>query len=337
MLTLTSLIALLLFTSFATGILLFFFKKTSFFLDIPNNRSSHIDEVPTAGGLSIVFSFLILISVMLFNGFSTNLFLILLYSCLAISILSLIDDSINLSPFLRIIFHLIIAISSIFLINDNFKILELLEEHYGLSQVFILLVLIAYLVWMTNLYNFMDGINGIAIIQSITTFFGLSFIFVELDIPFLLFLNLGLGFICLGFLPWNFPKAKIFMGDTSACFLGLIIGILSLIGLSLDFRIFWCYFLMMSFFIYDATFTLFYRLHKREKIHEAHRKHIYQLLASSLRSHTRVTVLVFLFNSLWLFPICLLYFFSVINIFAALICSFLPVMFLFIYTRSLDV
>ena len=117
MFTLINLLGFFLLTFLITGTLLFYFKKTSKFLDIPNERSSHFEAVPTAGGLSIVFSFITLISSMLLQELSLSIYLLLICSSLSISILSVIDDSLNLSALIRIIFQFLIAIFCVFLLH----------------------------------------------------------------------------------------------------------------------------------------------------------------------------------------------------------------------------
>jgi len=333
-LSLIHFIGFFLLTFIITGFLFYFFKKESIFLDIPNTRSSHNEVIPTAGGLSIVFSFVVLITLMLLYELPNQIYFLLLFSCVSISVLSFIDDFLNLSAKIRIIFQFLITLICIFSLDYFFGVISQIEGVYKLYPLLISLILLLYLVWMTNLYNFMDGINGIAASQSIVTFFALSYFVYNLNFDLFFSLNLGLAFICLGFLPWNFPKARIFMGDTSACFLGLVIGILSIIGHSLDIRIFWCYFIMMSFFIYDATFTLIYRLVRKEKLYEAHKEHLYQLISSTIRSHTKVTLIAFIYNVTWLFPICIFYFFNLLPLSVALLCSLAPIMITFIYTRK---
>ena len=171
----------------------------------------------------------------------------------------------------------------------------------------------------------MDGIDGLAGIQAITTFLISSFFFLQSGEMSLMTLNLCLGFATMGFLVWNFPVSKIFMGDSCAYFLGLIIGLFSLVSHTIDMHLFWCYMIMMAVFITDTTFTLFYRLINREKFYLAHRTHVYQLLSIKYNSHLVITLGVLFINILWLFPISYLFFIDVLGIISALLLAYIPI------------
>jgi Fuc2NAc and GlcNAc transferase len=106
-----------------------------------------------------------------------------------------------------------------------------------------------------------------------------------------------------GFLLWNFPKAKIFMGDACSGFLGLTLAILALIALKENLALFCAWIICLGFFVVDATYTLIRRLLSGYKIYDAHRSHAYQILSRTWQSHTPVTLLVTLINVIWLFPI----------------------------------
>lgn len=143
--------------------------------------------------------------------------------------------------------------------------------------------------WMVNLTNFMDGIDGIAACQGAIGCVALALLLpVEaVDLRLLLFACTA---ACLGFLVWNFPPAKIFMGDVGSTALGLVftIGILGGIrhGVAVEQLL-----LPLAPFIADASCTLMRRAWLRERLHEAHRTHLYQRLAPKWKSHLRATIL----------------------------------------------
>jgi Fuc2NAc and GlcNAc transferase len=109
----------------------------------------------------------------------------------------------------------------------------------------------------------------------------------------------------LGFLCWNFPPARIFMGDAGSGFLGIILGILSLQAAWSDPQLLWVWLILLGVFIIDATFTLLRRLLRGDKIYEAHRSHAYQFAARQMGRHLPVTLAVIVINLVWLLPIAI--------------------------------
>ncbi|CAA9891458.1 Fuc2NAc and GlcNAc transferase (fragment) [Candidatus Methylobacter favarea] len=163
-----------------------------------------------------------------------------------------------------------------------------------------------YLVWLLNLYNFMDGIDGIAGIEAITVCLGAVLLYcsgsetAELWKEVLL-LAMAVG----GFLLWNFPPARIFMGDVGSGFLGLVFGIFSIQAGWLSSQLFWSWLILLGVFIVDATWTLFCRVWRHEKIYEAHCSHAYQYAARRYGSHKAVSFGTGAINIFWLTPIAL--------------------------------
>lgn len=162
-----------------------------------------------------------------------------------------------------------------------------------------------YLVWMLNLYNFMDGIDGIAGIEAVTVCLGMSIIYALSGHAGLSWEVLMLGAAAAGFLYWNFPPAKIFMGDAGSGFLGIALGVLSIQGSWASPQLFWSWLILLGVFIVDATVTLVRRLLRRERLYEAHRSHAYQFASRHYGRHVPVTLAVGLINLVWLLPIAL--------------------------------
>jgi Fuc2NAc and GlcNAc transferase len=159
---------------------------------------------------------------------------------------------------------------------------------------------------MTNLYNFMDGINGLAALEAISVCMSMALIYwmqaTNKDvINFLIIISASTA----GFLYWNFPRAKLFMGDAGSLFLGLSLGLLAVESLTEDIRIFSAWLIMLGVFIVDASYTLFYRLITRQAVHQAHRTHAYQKIAIKFNSHTYATLAIVVINLLWLLPIAI--------------------------------
>jgi len=163
--------------------------------------------------------------------------------------------------------------------------------------------------WFINLYNFLDGIDGYA--GSEAVFLGIA--------GFLLFGGshfLVLVFAVLGFLVWNWHKAKIFMGDVGSTLLGYNIAIFTLYYANTESSNLWVWITLFGLFWFDATLTLYRRYKNDEKLSQAHKKHAYQRLTQSVWSHSRVVVFS-IFVNLILF--CLVYFIS--NVFIAFFTS----------------
>lgn len=195
-------------------------------IDVPNDRSSHSMPTPRGGGVSIVISFLLAILLLGFLGVADWTFVIALFGAgLGIATIGFLDDHGHIAARWRLLGHFAAA-SWILYWLGGFPPLLLLGTTLDMGWFGHILAAI-YLVWMLNLYNFMDGIDGIAGIEAITVCLG----------GVLLLFCLGKGLdnegiwvlavlasAVLGFLIWNFPPAKIFMGDAGSGFLGVVLG-----------------------------------------------------------------------------------------------------------------
>lgn len=273
-------------------------------IDIPNIRSSHKYPTPRGGGLSFLIIFLF--SVVLIKYFDIIQLSFNHYEFFSLGIIGLLgfcDDRISLSPYLRLIVQFIAV--CIFLIS-LLPISPLVTKILVIKGIPLNILILFYLVWLINLYNFMDGINGIASLEAVSVSLGMVFVYWLTDnldlIPKLLILVAAV----LGFLFWNFPKAKIFMGDAGSNFLGLIIGMFSVQSLMVDSQLIWSWFVLLGVFIVDASITLLRRFFNGEKIYLAHCNHAYQHLARRIGKHTPVTLLITFINIIWLLPIAIL-------------------------------
>jgi Fuc2NAc and GlcNAc transferase len=160
------------------------------------------------------------------------------------------------------------------------------------------------IVWAINLFNFMDGIDGIA---------GVEAVFVAAAGACLCAAGGGAsavsaaGFVlagsCLGFLVWNWPPAKIFLGDVGSGFLGYCLAVLTLAATRGSPAAGWIWIILLGVFLVDATVTLSRRAVRGARVHEAHRSHAYQSLARRWHSHLKVTLAVSALNLCWLLPL----------------------------------
>ncbi len=244
-----------------------------------NERSSHTTPTPHGGGIAIAIVWFIGIIYLYFiNNIDLNLFYALLVG-LIISIVSFFDDIFELSSKLRLIVQSIVAIIGLIAIEGLSSITFgfFVVENQILTNIFAFLLII----WFINLYNFLDGIDGYA---------GSEIIFLSLS-AFLLFTGnhfLILAVATLGFLIWNWHKAKIFMGDVGSTLLGYNVAIFTIFYANNEATNLWIWIILFSTFWFDATLTLFRRYKNNEKLSQAHKKHFYQRLTQSNWSHGKV-------------------------------------------------
>jgi len=163
---------------------------------------------------------------------------------------------------------------------------------------------------MLNLYNFMDGIDGIASVEAISACLGACLLYWLTGFDSLIWLPMLLAAAVLGFLFWNFPPARIFMGDAGSGFLGIILGILSVQAAWASSQLLWSWLILLGVFVVDATYTLIRRLLRGDRVYEAHRSHAYQFASRRFGRHLPVTLFVAAVNLFWLLPIsvCVAYF-----------------------------
>jgi Fuc2NAc and GlcNAc transferase len=166
---------------------------------------------------------------------------------------------------------------------------------------------VVYLVWLLNLFNFMDGTDGIAASEAIFVLLAGAFLnYHVLSDANHSAVAVVLAASTFGFILYNWSPAKIFMGDVGSGYLGIGVGGLSLIAANQDPELLWVWIILLAVFVSDATVTLIRRLLRKQKPHVAHRSHAYQHLAIRLNSHAKVALLVLAVNIAWLLPIAFL-------------------------------
>ncbi len=271
-------------------------------MDLPNARSSHAVPVPRGGGLSIVLVFLSAVVWLLQRHVvPAKLAWALVGGGIAISIVGFLDDHFRLSPRLRLIIHFLAAAWALWCFD------EMSPSHFGNSADFGGWVgrgaALIGLVWLTNLFNFMDGIDGLAGMEAVTVSGLLAFLLFRNGLHDIAQVSWMLAAASLGFLVWNWPPAKIFMGDVGSGFLGFSMGVLALFSSKAGPAFVWPWLILLAAFIVDSTVTLLRRVLSRAPWYKAHRSHAYQHAARAWRSHSKVTIAVAAINIGWLFPL----------------------------------
>ncbi len=274
-------------------------------IDNPNHRSSHRVPTPRGGGVSVVIT--ILVSFLFAyhqQWLSTDQVLALLLPAAAVASIGFLDDHGHISAKWRFLVHLSSAAIAL-VILDKLPSLQLGGWH--ISTLWLLApVYVVTLSWFINLYNFMDGIDGLASSQAVSVLAGASLIlWLNGNNEWALLMLLAIPAI-LGFLIWNWPPAKIFMGDACSGFLGLVLGLLAIISASEHGINLWSWLILMGYFITDASYTLIRRMLDGQNWTSPHRSHAYQILSRRWGSHLKVTLLVASFNLIWLAPLAYL-------------------------------
>lgn len=292
-------------------------------LDVPNHRSSHLVPTPRGGGIVFVSIFIVAITV-LYVVHIVDLKLLGLLVCpgMLIAALGFIDDKKSISASTRLLIHFGISILVIFCLGGMPPISVV--NGVILSGLLVNIFAVFYLVWLTNLYNFMDGIDGIAAMEAIFVCIGGALLYCLTGFPDQAYLLLILAFSVGGFLYWNFPPARLFMGDAGSGFLGVVFGVLSVYAGNVKSEFFWSWLILLGVFIVDATLTLLIRAIDGYSLSEAHCNHAYQHASRYLNSHRIIIFAIFSINVLWLLPLSILVGLSVINGVVGLILAYLP-------------
>lgn len=271
-------------------------------IDVPNGRSSHTVPTPRGGGVAIVLTFLLAIAGLMLDGAGDSRTLVALGGSGAlIAVIGFMDDHGHIPARWRLLGHFIAAAWMLAWMG-GLPPLALFGLKVDLGWLGGVLAAV-YLVWLLNLYNFMDGIDGIASIEAITVCLGGAWLYWMAGLGSHAVLPLLLAAAVAGFLFWNFPPAKIFMGDAGSGFLGIVLGGLSLQAAWVAPEMLWCWLILLGVFIVDATYTLVRRLLRGDKVYEAHRSHAYQFASREVGRHLPVTLAVAVLNLCWLLPI----------------------------------
>ena len=271
-------------------ILTYFIKehaiKNSLIAEI-NERSSHSVPTPHGGGIALSLTWFLGLTYLFYaNNIDTSLYYALMMGMI-ISIISYLDDLFELSAKVRLATQTLVAIFGLYFLGE-FEKIDLFFfsiENQIITNTFAFFMII----WFINLYNFLDGIDGYA--GSEAVFLGIA--------GFILFGGehfLVLIAATLGFLVWNWHKAKIFMGDVGSTLLGYNVAIFTLYYANQESANLWIWIILFGLFWFDATLTLFRRYKNGEQLSQAHKKHAYQRLNQSGWAHNKVVLFSMLVN-----------------------------------------
>ena len=307
--------------------LTFFIRKSALKtnrLDVPNERSSHTSPTPRGAGLAVVVAFMLgLIALLVENTISDEVFLAIAIPSLVVAIIGWLDDRGHLtSAKWRLIGHFACASLAVWL-TAGLPELPLVNStiDFGLAGD---IAAVIYLVWMLNLFNFMDGIDLITGVQTVTTSAGVAMLLLISTESDLWKIFALLAASILGFLFFNLPPAKIFLGDVGSGFIGFTTAVISLVVAEDEPLVAWAMIILLAVFVTDATVTLLRRLLSHEHVYVAHRTHAYQHLSKKLNRHLPVSLGVGAINLFFLLPIAWLVVESeIIPIFGLLI-SYVP-------------
>lgn len=265
-------------------------------LDLPGQRRSHSEPTPRGGGIGIVIAAAVFFAIPLFAVYAgpAGAAAAILFGLITVAAVGWWDDHFGLAAIARLAAHamasLVLAIS--------------LVGHDG-AAVVALFALAA--TWSINLHNFMDGINGLLGMQALFVFCLLGLLGHHYAQPTYTFAMWALAAATLGFLPFNFPHARVFMGDVGSGALGFLIA--AAIGIGLDFGLLVPSeaLILVSAFVIDASCTLISRMLRGRRWYSAHREHLYQWLARGNSNHAQVVALYAAWNGLLVTPALLIF------------------------------
>ncbi|MEP5765232.1 MAG: glycosyl transferase family 4 [Halieaceae bacterium] len=263
--------------------------------DIPNHRSAHSQPIPRGGGVGLFAGVWLAFLYLLASGYAWPLqYLYVLLLATALVLVGVCDDRLGLPVRWRLLLYALAAAVAMWLLLAP-------------APLWLLALATLYSLWILNLFNFMDGIDGIAASEAVFVFAAAALLSIwsgtEGAYPLLCLL---LAAASLGFLHWNWAPARLFMGDAGSIPLGFLLAALSVAGESGGGLPFVVWLILLAAFIADASYTLCWRAWQREPVTEAHSRHLYQRLARHWSSHGRVVQCLLAYNLLWLLPLAVL-------------------------------
>lgn len=281
-------------------------------IDVPNARSSHQVATPRGGGGAIVVAATIGLVWLSWSNGSTVLAWSL-FGGLIVAGVGFVDDHRHLPPVIRLAGHSVAAVLAVG---------SLAGLANGVPWAFVAVVFVA---WLTNLTNFMDGIDGLAGAQAVTVCAAAAAFCATASPGTALWVEPAiLAAAAAGFLVWNWPPARVFMGDVGSGYVGFLMGVLALRAAAVSPVLGWCWLILSGAFIVDATVTLLRRAARRDRLFQAHRSHAYQHLALAWGAHRPVTLLVVAINLCWLTPVAALVAAGIVSGPAGLLIAYAP-------------
>lgn len=262
-------------------------------LDLPGERNSHDRPTPRGGGAGIVSTVVAVTLLSMPDTLAMRYWVQgVLPGFVLLGVVGWWDDRYSLGARVRLLWQFV---ACVFLVWT-------LGRQVGAAGLLLCAVSVGFVAWMTNLYNFMDGSNGMAGAQGVFSGAALCVLFLVSGDPGAAFLAAVIAFACLGFLPWNLGNAKVFMGDVASAPLGFAFGSLLIYGVAAGRFSAPAAWLVLLVFLCDSTLTLIARVLKGERCYTPHKQHLYQQLIVSGWSHARVLSLYQVVNLVLLVP-----------------------------------
>jgi len=273
-------------------------------LDLPNARSSHSAPTVRGGGMAIVIVTTAgLLVLLLQHSLDVTFAVAFGGGGLAIAAIGFVDDRHRLRARTRLTVHFAAALWAVLWLGGEPPLL--IGSHIvDLRLVGDVLAVIS-IVWTTNFFNFMDGIDGLAASEAAFVA-GAAVLLGVAGAPGVSSIAVIFAGASCGFLLLNWPPAKIFLGDVGSGYLGFCVAVMALAATRSNPGAVWVWLVLTGTFFVDANVTLLRRLRRGESAHQAHRSHAYQWLARRWNGHQPVTLLLLGINALWLFPLALL-------------------------------
>jgi len=292
----SSLLLLLAFSYYLTGRFRQFAIEKNV-IDIPNARSSHTQIKPRGAG--IIFVSLTLVTAMV--ALSLHLIdrheaWVIVPSTLAIAAVSFLDDWRGVSTKIRFLVQILAATNCVLALGGVPDWLFTVSSvHLGVRGS---ILAIYGIVWSINLFNFMDGTDGIAATEALFVFAIGGWVTWHAGGHEIAWLCYAVCALIIGFLAWNWPNSKVFMGDVGSAFLGCLIVIVALLAQQLYQVPFTVWLIAYSAFWFDASVTIIRRFLAKQPIYQAHRSHAYQRLCQSGYSHQQLLFVVIFLNTI---------------------------------------
>ncbi len=273
-------------------------------VDVPNQRSSHSTPTPRGGGLAIVIVTILGVLLGASSGWvPASVALALGGGGALVALVGWVDDTRGLAPSVRLLAHVIAAAWLVFclggIVGLRFGSTSAPMRWIGDS------LSVLAITWAISAYNFMDGIDALAGSEAVWVGFvggGMALASGDKGVAFV---SLLLAFASAGFLVWNFPPAKIFLGDVGSGFLGYGFAVIALFSARAGSLPVIAWLVLLGAFAFDSTITLIRRMVRREAWYSSHRLNAYQRVALRVGRHGPVTLAIMLLNVL-LAVLCLI-------------------------------
>jgi UDP-N-acetylmuramyl pentapeptide phosphotransferase/UDP-N-acetylglucosamine-1-phosphate transferase len=267
--------------------------------DQPNERSSHSIPTPRGAGIPVMVGVLLVLLLypllVTAQGRLGLLAYMPFFGALLLAAVSWVDDVRGLGALSRLVVQAAVVVASVLLVP-----LGPAASNIGVPEPVLQVIVVLAWIWFINLYNFMDGIDGICGVETLCIALGfvvvngliavhggfaiLTALLLALQAPLALALIGG----TLGFLPWNWHPARIFLGDVGSVPLGYLIGWLLVMLVVFEYMA--AALILPMYYVADATITLLRRLRRGQRPWQAHREHYYQRATDAGLSHSRVSL-----------------------------------------------